>query len=327
MLRFESSRKANGSHSPLGMRIRIIDSSTTETGRRQIDRRMSLGAFCTIPVTSSIVLHGQPSTPLMTSPCTSVPSRSAGPPVVMAPTVTSPSHRSTAIPSVPLPTSRMISTSKYSSFLTAWLEDAFSSDMVPSMPPPATFSAAASFCASVSASVRFAFEAASKNEGRRVVLPARPRGDARVASTIGCEPNTFESLRLRSSFCFAALRASFSAISAATRASASAISAATRASASALAFATAAATAFSSAFFLLADASASALRRASASASRIAFSSASFLVRSAASRLSRSCRSVDHFWYSRRALSVRIRCCARAAAALFSLYRLRRNQP
>mmetsp|Transcript_28541 Transcript_28541/g.66869 ORF Transcript_28541/g.66869 Transcript_28541/m.66869 type:complete len:236 (-) Transcript_28541:1767-2474(-) len=131
MLRLESSLNAKGSHSPLGILMRISDSSTTVTGRRQIDKRSDLEPRMTMCVTSSMVEQMTPSTARIMSPCTSVPSRSAGPPVVMAPTVTSPSHKSTATPSVPPARSRSITTSKSSSLDTR-VERALSMDAVPS---------------------------------------------------------------------------------------------------------------------------------------------------------------------------------------------------
>mmetsp|Transcript_42233 Transcript_42233/g.116786 ORF Transcript_42233/g.116786 Transcript_42233/m.116786 type:complete len:249 (+) Transcript_42233:1809-2555(+) len=122
MLRLESSRKAKGSQSPVGIFISSFDSSTVVTGRRQMESVSDLEPLITICVTSSMVPHTTPSTARMMSPWMSVPSRSAGPSVVIAPTVTSPSHRSTAMPSVPPGWSRTMVTSKNSSLIT--LEEA-----------------------------------------------------------------------------------------------------------------------------------------------------------------------------------------------------------
>mmetsp|Transcript_14144 Transcript_14144/g.43261 ORF Transcript_14144/g.43261 Transcript_14144/m.43261 type:complete len:228 (+) Transcript_14144:3074-3757(+) len=130
-----------------------------------------------------------------------------------------------------------------------------------------------------------------------------------------------QSGRLRSRLCLAALRAAFSASAASTSLTAAAISAATRASASAFALAIASATAAS-----LSCASSATLRAAS-SASLRAASSASLRARSAASAARRSWRASDHLRYSRLALIERSLCCARAAAARFSLYFLRTYHP
>lgn len=145
MLRLERRRNENGSHRPSGIFILISELSTSVTGRRQIERRSASEPLMTICVTSSMVWHMTPSTARMMSPWMSVPSRSAGPPLVMAPTVTSPSHRSTAMPSVPPTMSRTMVTSKNSSLSECGLR------VMPSYPSSSSPSAAAAATAPASA--------------------------------------------------------------------------------------------------------------------------------------------------------------------------------
>mmetsp|Transcript_25609 Transcript_25609/g.82712 ORF Transcript_25609/g.82712 Transcript_25609/m.82712 type:complete len:362 (+) Transcript_25609:2226-3311(+) len=307
MLRLERSRKAKGSHSPVGIRIRISDSSTTETGRRTTDSRIALGPLTTMTVTSSMVAQAAPSTALMTSPCTSVPSRSAGPPVEIAPTVTSPSHRSTAMPNVPLAESRTTTTSNISSCVTEYSDLALRSDG-----------------SSMELALRDASAAARAPSGKWAPISAGQTVEAearRRPSAVDEPRRPSKSGRRRSTLCLAALSAAFSAAAASTFATAAAISTATRASASALALLTASATAASLSCASIAVA------RATSAAATAAAASAARSARSPASLASRSCRASDQARYSRLALMVRIRCCASAAAALFSLYFLRMNQP
>mmetsp|Transcript_32408 Transcript_32408/g.85034 ORF Transcript_32408/g.85034 Transcript_32408/m.85034 type:complete len:337 (+) Transcript_32408:1599-2609(+) len=271
MLRFESSRKAKGAHSPDGIRILISDSRTTETGRRQMESLKEMPPLMTHIVTSSIVEHDSPSTARMMSPWIKEPSRSAGPFVVIAPTVTSPSHRSTAIPNVPPCWSRVITTSKSSSFTTLF-DVAFTREG-----PPSSTS-----CASGSSVLLPGCGAPPPSSPEKEAREARAGRVASVTDMRRAASVTLSTGRLRSSSSFSRSRIAETSIASSAALTAASISALSLSSAALFAFSTAILIA-SSCCFRLDSCSAAAVLRISSSCCKRKASAASRAARSAAS--------------------------------------------